>query len=154
MSAKQELARQTTEEELRMDMSPMIDLVFLLLIFFMVSSHLIIVTIDKEVEPPIATNAQVAENNVGRILINIHSNGRIYGPGNGDDQIEFQTDDAITAFVDAERLKANEGGQKPTLHVRADRNVDTEYIKKVVQAAAEAQVNEVIFGSYVVDSNN
>ena len=34
-------------EELQMDMSSMIDLVFLLLIFFMVSSHLIIVQIDK-----------------------------------------------------------------------------------------------------------
>ena len=41
-------------EELPMDISSMIDLVFLLLVFFMVSSHLIIVQIDRDVKPPTA----------------------------------------------------------------------------------------------------
>lgn len=153
-SNKELLAAQAGNEELSMDMSPMIDLVFLLLIFFMVSSHLIIVTIDKEVNPPIAKAAQVAENNVGRILINIRPDGKVFGPGNGPDQEEFTTSEAISNYVDEERLKSVEGGQTPTLHIRADRNVDTRYIKKVVSAAAEAQVNEVIFGSFVVDKNN
>ena len=35
------------DEDLKMDMSPMIDLVFLLLIFFMVNSTLIVVRIDQ-----------------------------------------------------------------------------------------------------------
>ena len=66
-----------------MDMSPMIDLVFLLLIFFMVSSHLIIIRIDKNVRPPTADNAQVAENSHGRIVVNIYEDGTILDPNGG-----------------------------------------------------------------------
>ncbi|MDA9922141.1 MAG: biopolymer transporter ExbD [Verrucomicrobiales bacterium] len=139
------------EEEMTMDMSSMIDLVFLLLIFFMVSSHLIIVQIDKRVKPPTAKNAKVAENATGRVVVNVLDDGRVFGedPGN-----EFTTSEAITDYVDQIRLRNDDAGVRPTrLHLRADKNVDTREIKKVVQAAGEAGVFEVIFGSYVVDKD-
>ncbi|MDF1861946.1 MAG: biopolymer transporter ExbD [Verrucomicrobiales bacterium] len=137
------------EEEMKMDMSSMIDLVFLLLIFFMVSSHLIIVQIDKRVEPPTAKNAAVAENATGRVVVNVLSDGRIFGD---DPNSEFATSDAITDYVDSIKQRNTDSGVTPTrLHLRADKNVDTRMIKKVVQAAGEAGVFDVIFGSYVVE---
>lgn len=139
------------EEEMTMDMSSMIDLVFLLLIFFMVSSHLIIVQIDKRVKPPTAKNAKVAENATGRVVVNVLDDGRVFGE---DPTNEFTTADAITDYVDQIRLRNEDAGVQPTrLHLRADKNVDTREIKKVVQAAGEAGVFEVIFGSYVVDKD-
>ncbi len=51
-SEKLKALRLDEGDAMPMDMSSMIDLVFLLLIFFMVSSHLIIVQIDKRVAPP------------------------------------------------------------------------------------------------------
>lgn len=135
------------DEQCTMDMSSMIDLVFLLLIFFMVSSHLIIIQIDKRVEPPTAKNAQVAVDASGRIVVNVLADGSIWAQ----DEIELPTSEAITDYVDQSRIRIEEAGMVPRLNLRADKLVDTRIIKKVVQAAGEAGVSEVIFGSYVVE---
>ena len=135
------------EEELQMDMSSMIDLVFLLLIFFMVSSHLIIVEIDKRVNPPTAANAQVAKNATGRVVVNILADGSIWGQG----EQELPTIEAIEDYV-RNYKERNDNNSIPTrLNLRADEEVDTRVIKKVVQAAGDAGVYDVIFGSYVVE---
>ena len=148
-SAKLNAAMQEPEEELSLDMSPMIDLVFLLLIFFMISSTLIIVQIDKEVKPPHAVNGAVAKSAVGRIVVNIRQDGEIYGtdtndllsgPGQGTER--------ITEYVDAQKEILANGGIKARLHVRADKRVDTRYVKKAVQGAGAAGVIDVIFGAY------
>lgn len=135
------------DEQCMMDMSSMIDLVFLLLIFFMVSSHLIIVQIDKRVNPPTAVNAQVAKNATGRVVVNVLADGSIWAQ----DEVELPTSEAITDYVDQARLRNEEAGIETKLNLRADQDVDTRIIKKVVQAAGEAGVSEVIFGSYVVE---
>jgi len=146
-SKKARNAGQVTDT-LDMDMSPMIDLTFLLLIFFMVSSHLITIQIDRRVKPPTAKNAQVAEVKHGRVVVNILADGSVWGQ----DQIELPTSEAISDYIDQARIR-NEGANiTPTrLHLRADQEVDTRIIKKVVQAAGEVGVSEVIFGSLTVE---
>src|SRR6056297_2442736 len=123
------------EEELQMDMSSMIDLVFLLLIFFMVSSHLIIVEIDKRVNPPTATNAQVAKNATGRVVVNILADGSVWDA----EKNELPTSDSISDYVRNLRENLESNNVSPIrLNLRADEDVDTRIIKKVVQAAGEA----------------
>lgn len=135
-------------EELEMDMSSMIDLVFLLLIFFMVSSHLIILKIDKRVHPPTATNAQVAKNSTGRIVVNVLEDGSIWAQ----DEVELPTTEAIVDYVEQLRIRLEANGVNPIrLNLRADEAVDTRIIKRVVKAAGDAGVSDVIFGSYVVE---
>lgn len=129
-----------------MDMSPMIDLTFLLLVFFMVASHLITVQIDRRVKAPVADNAQVAKDASGRVVVNILADGTVWGQN----EVELTTSEAIQDYVDQVRV-VNEEKKIPTrLNLRADQNVDTRVIKKVVQAAGEAGVSEVIFGSLTV----
>lgn len=142
-----EVLEKIDDEQCNMDMSSMIDLVFLLLIFFMVSSHLIIVQIDKRVNPPTAKNAQVAKDATGRVVVNVLADGSIWAQ----DEIELPTSEAITDYVDQARLRNEEAGIPTRLNLRADEEVDTRIIKKVVQAAGEAGVSEVIFGSYVIE---
>ena len=60
------------------DMSPMIDLVFLLLIFFMVASRLITYKKDENVEIPIVIDGQVPELIKGRVIINVYQDGTVY----------------------------------------------------------------------------
>jgi len=133
-------------EDLPMDISSMIDLVFLLLIFFIVSSHLIIVQIDERVEPPVAKNAQVPENAEGRVVVNVLEDGTVWAQ----DKVQLDTLEDITEYVENGRL-ANDDLNVPTfLHLRADKAVDTRDIKRVIKAAGEAGVKEVIFGSYQV----
>ena len=45
-------------DAMKMDMSPMIDMVFLLLIFFMIASQMITIKMDPEVLPPVADKSQ------------------------------------------------------------------------------------------------
>ncbi|MCF6313334.1 MAG: biopolymer transporter ExbD [Verrucomicrobiales bacterium] len=137
-------------ETMNMDMSPMIDLVFLLLIFFMVSSHMIIVKIDKNVKPPTADSAAVAKNKGGRIVVNIHEDGKFYGP---EITMTFPNADAVSEYVDAERQKNDEMQVKSRLHLRADKRVQTRYIKEIVKAAADALVVDVIFATYVIEKD-
>jgi biopolymer transport protein ExbD len=144
---KKELMASFVEADLNMDMSPMIDLTFLLLVFFMVSSHLITVQIDRRVKPPVAKNSQVAKDASGRVVVNILADGTIWGQ----DQIELPTSEAVQDYVDQVRVRNEEQGITTRLNLRADKEVDTRIIKKVVQAAGEAGVNEVIFGSLSVD---
>ncbi len=134
-------------EELAMDMSSMIDLVFLLLIFFMVSSHLILVQIDKNVTPPTASNAQVSESSAGRVVVNVYADGRIFAQ----DKVELASIEAIQDYVEQLKERNDRSEIATRLHLRADKEADTRLIKRVVKAAGDAGVSEVIFSSFVVE---
>ncbi len=136
-------------DDLAMDMSSMIDLVFLLLIFFMVSSHLILVQIDKNVKPPTASNAQVSEAAAGRVVVNVYADGRIFAQ----DKVELTSIEAIQDYVEQlkDRNDESSSGIITRLHLRADKEADTRLIKRVVKAAGDAGVSEVIFSSFVVE---
>jgi biopolymer transport protein ExbD len=145
--ASKKRAELDTEDGIPMDMSPMIDMTFLLLVFFMVASHLITVQIDRRVEPPTAKNAQVAKESSGRVVVNILADGSIWGQN----EEELTTTEAIEDYVDQTRVRNEANGVPTRLNLRADKNVDTRDIKKVVQAAGKAGVSEVIFGSLTVE---
>ncbi len=136
-------------ETMPMDMSSMIDLVFLLLIFFMVASHLITTQIDKRVEPPIAANAVVPKNGEGRVVVNVLKDGTVFDV----DKNELPTTESITEYVEANRIRLEESDIQTKLFLHSDKQVDTRVIKRVIKAAGEAGVSEVIFGSYVVEKN-
>lgn len=146
-SAKLRKQQADQGEELPMDMSSMIDLVFLLLIFFMVSSHLIIVQIDRRVNPPTAKNAQVAKNATGRVVVNVLEDGSVWAQ----DEVELPTTESITEYIEAIKNQNAEKSLPTRLNLRADKMVDTRLIKRVIKAAGEAGVKDVIFGSYVVE---
>lgn len=145
--ASKKRAELDTEDGIPMDMSPMIDMTFLLLVFFMVASHLITVQIDRRVKPPTAKNAQVAKESSGRVVVNILADGTIWGQN----EEELPTTEAIEDYVDQTRVRNEANGIPTRLNLRADKNVDTRDIKKVVQAAGKAGVSEVIFGSLTVE---
>ncbi len=124
----------------------MIDLVFLLLIFFMTASTLIINRLDPEVTPPVADKAIPPTVAAGRIVVNIHADGTFT-----DESTATLADlDAITAYV-RERDTINERNSvRSRLVLRGDRDAIVRYSKQVVKAAGDAGVNEVIFSAYQV----
>jgi len=146
-SEKLRKLKQDEGENMPMDMSSMIDLVFLLLIFFMVASHLITTQVDKRVEPPIAKNAVVPKNSEGRVVVNVLKEGTVFDV----DKNELPTSEAITEYVEAHRIRLEEADIQTKLFLNSDKQVDTRVLKRVIKAAGEAGVSEVIFGSYVVE---
>ena len=136
-------------ETLKTDMSPMIDMVFLLLIFFMVTAHLIVIRQEKAVEPSVALDATPLQEARGRIVINLLENGTI-----------MDVNSKVINLNEVENLctlrrEANvRDGIKTKVHIRADRRADMREVKKVVAAAANAGVIDVVFATYRVNKYN
>ncbi len=124
------------------DMSPMIDLVFLILIFFMIASSAIRYKQDDNVAIPVAKNAAVPEMIEGRIIINVYADGTTYDEDSN--PISLQQIELIMS-----RAKSNNDNTR--LHLRADKGAKHAAVDKVIKAAGRGGVNDVIFSTYVTD---
>jgi biopolymer transport protein ExbD len=124
------------------DMSPMIDLVFLILIFFMIASTAIRYKQDENVKIPVADKAAVPEMIEGRVLFNIYEDGTTY-----------DEDSKPVSLEEIEFIMSRAKSSNPNtrLHLRADKNTRHEMVKKVIQASSRGGVNQVIFSTYVTD---
>jgi biopolymer transport protein ExbD len=144
-SKKLHRAAAGSNDELQVDMSPMIDMVFLLLIFFIVASTVIVVKQDPEVEPPVAKYSKKAKDGKGRIVINVRQDGTFLAETA---TLTFDDSEDIQKYV-KERKAIEEGkGLVPVIHLRGDQGVPFKYVRKVIRAAAIAGVDNVIFSVY------
>ena len=124
---------------LKVDMSPMIDLVFLLLIFFMISSTLITYRKDPDVEIPIATAGKVPKEIQDRVVLNVLTSGLV--------RDEFGEELTLPEVENLMR-RAKEANPKVKLHLRADRMAAHDHVKKVIDASAEGGVTNVVFSTF------
>jgi biopolymer transport protein ExbD len=139
------------ESECALDMSPMIDMVFLLLIFFIVNATAIIVKTDPDVAPPIADNALPQKDGSGRIVVNIRG-GDQAGTFTAEDFNTILPDDvAIEDMVKKQKARNDQLGVTSKLHLRGDQETVFRYSRTVIRAAARAGVKEVVFAVYVKD---
>lgn len=140
-------------EDLKIDMSPMIDMVFLLLIFFLVNASLVIVKMDKRVKIPIATNADRQKSKKGRIVINVY--GDEHAPEGRfrmeDGKTVFASDEDMEKYIKEAKERIESLGVVPKIHLRGDRDSLFKYSRRVIRVAAKAGVNLVIFVSYTTD---
>ncbi len=132
------------DDELKVDMSPMIDMVFLLLIFFIVNATAIIVQTDPEVLPPIAKNSKRQKDGQGRIVINVRKDGTY----TNEQFVVLPDKQAITEVVKAAKAKIDSEGLVPKLHLRGDQDVMFKYSRTAISAAADAGVTQVVFAVY------
>ncbi len=124
---------------LKTDLSPMIDLVFLLLVFFMVTANIITYPKDPNVIIPIASDSKVPELVEGRVVINVYQDGTLKNTeGN-----TISLDQLTQTMSQAKATNAN-----TRLHLRAHKDVPYRFIKEVSRASAEGGVPTVIFSTY------
>jgi biopolymer transport protein ExbD len=124
-------------EDAKFAMAPMIDMVFLLLVFFMCASHLATQR-NIRLNIPFASKGVVPKDRPDRWTVNITRDGEIFS-GPTPVTVE-QLKDLVAAAV-----KAN-----PALkvYIRADAAATHKPIKKVMATLAEAGVDDFIFGVY------
>ena len=146
-SSKLRSSASGTEDECKLDMSPMIDMVFLLLIFFIVNATAIIVKTDPEVKPPIAKNAKLQENKEGRIVVNVRNDGTY----TSEDFTILPDEDAIQDYVKKARDRVEQLSITPRLHLRGDKEALFKHGRVAVRAAAAAGVNQVLFATFIRD---
>ncbi len=145
-SSKLRNAAAEPEAECALDMSPMIDMVFLLLIFFIVNATAIIVQTDPNVRPPIAANSKRQEDGSGRIVVNIREDGSFTAE-------DFNTilpgEDEIFDMVKTMKERNQSLGVISKLHLRGDKESVFRHCRTAIRAAARAGVDQVVFGVFV-----
>ena len=140
--------------EARVELVPLIDCVFLLLIFFMCAATMSKVDAPTSVKLPIASNAAEQKDPSRRGTVNVIPVGTL--TPEGELATEARPFMVFGKLVNEEELtKAMEERLKtePTLrlYLRADRNVKFATVRRAMGACAAAGVSDVIFASYVRD---
>jgi biopolymer transport protein ExbD len=130
------LALHNDDEDIQVDMSPMIDMVFLLLIFFIVASA--IVDEKVPVNVPTAVFAKVPDDITGRFIISVKKEGTLFvGPKE-------------VSITELKALLRPEVELNPNLRIliRSDGNVEYKINEKVMTACAEVGANDLIYSAF------
>ena len=126
------------EDEIGFQLAPMIDMTFLLLIFFMVTTKISKEQVNVEIKLPTASNASIPDDLSNRDIISIDKDGNYYIGQTPADKKQ------LTAHL-KERFKVT---PPLRLYVRADKNTPGKQIKELMRIASEAGAVNVIFGTY------
>ncbi len=131
------LGAKQNDDDIEVDMSPMIDMVFLLLIFFIIASQ--VIDEKPKVDVPYAAYAKVPEDTTGRLMITVTQDEK-YFVG----LIEMESIEELT-----ERL-ALEIEADPNLRILIRADGDTKYKinEKVITACAEVGANDLIYSAF------
>jgi biopolymer transport protein ExbD len=121
------------------NMTPMIDVVFLLIIFFLVSSHL--AKQENQVELALPTAASALDDPATRetLTVNVLPDGQWQIAGVNLDQR------SISAKL---RQRVMQTGEPLRLRIRTDRQVPYSRIEPLLREAAEAGIGDIVFSVY------
>ncbi len=141
-----------SDEDLQINLTPLIDVVFLLLIFFMVST-----TFSKEsqlrIRLPEATPAEQAQEEKKKVEIQINEQGlyAIQGPGEEISRqlLKHGMDDLLLAIKDVAG-----GAEELLVIIRADRNTPHEAVIRAMDASRRLGYTEVTFATQQSVSDN
>ncbi|MFX3681320.1 MAG: ExbD/TolR family protein [bacterium] len=123
-------------EDARFDMTPMMDIVFQLIAFFMIVATY--VSREKvEVDLPFAVNAAIAENQQGRMLVAITVDGQVWAGAQ-----------PVTLDQLAEQVRVWQvDGASSRIVIRADRGNRYGLVKQVMKVCRDAGIADIIFSS-------
>jgi biopolymer transport protein ExbD len=130
------------EEDPEFQIAPMIDILLVLLVFFMSISSTEVLQSNHSITLPVAADAKPAsKNSPGQVIINIS-----WVPMNNIGSIEISD----TKYPDANAIipavqKAISANPVARVLIRADRGVKWEFMKTVMKAVAQAGVENVTF---------
>ncbi|RFC46250.1 MAG: biopolymer transport protein ExbD [Verrucomicrobia bacterium] len=128
--------RRVPQEEVGLQIAPMIDVTLLLLFFFMLSGKLTKSAKLKNIKVPLASSSHTPENTGERDVINVDAHGDWFA---GDQHVN--TAELIS------HLKARFKNHPPLkLQVRADASTPAVRIKELMHLAADAGASEVVYG--------
>jgi biopolymer transport protein ExbD len=123
------------------NMTAMIDVVFLLLIFFMVASHL--TALERvPVTLPVADKAKIPKDLHNRQMISV------VAEENGRASYYMNLQKMSLEGLSAEIKKMHDQDPHMQICLRADRQVHHKHVRAVMAACADAGIADVIFGAF------
>ncbi len=122
------------------DLTPMIDVVFLLIVFFMTVASML--TAEKiKMNLAVADESAIPKEIKDRFTFSIQVDGSLYVGANPVTEAEMAES--------LERLTSRGGPIKIVL--RADREVEHQHVNKVLALCAQYGINDIIFATYQTD---
>jgi biopolymer transport protein ExbD len=129
----------TAGGQLGFNMTPMIDVVFLLIIFFLVSSHLAKQEAQMQLPLPVAESGAAPHEAEERVTVNVLRDGRLLLAGKPVPAGELQQ------RLQSKRQEASGGLE---VRIRSDRNVAYRHVEPILLACARAGIWNVTFAVY------
>ena len=127
------------------NMTPMIDVVFLLIIFFLVSSHLVKQEAQLPLKLPHAESGPTAKDDEGqRVIINVLPDGRILLAGSAVSREQLQQ--RLAAQQEIYRHQNERDDLE--VRIRSDRAVAYTHVEPILLACARAGIWNVTFAVY------
>jgi Biopolymer transport protein len=123
------------DEEVDFELTPMIDVVFLLIAFFMTVTTFSSAEMVK-MQMPVAPSSKVPEDISGRQFISIDHDGTLFLGSRKTDVEEIQA--RVAALQSTPDFRG--------VYLRADSRTPYRYVSKVMNACAEVGVSNIIFG--------
>lgn len=143
--SKKKVRKPDHEPDPEFQIAPMIDILLVLLVFFMSISSTEVLQSNKEIHLPIAKEAKEAKDNPGQVIINV-----TYTAMNDMTGVELDQKDYASP-TDLVPLLQNKVAANPMVRVliRADREVKYDFVRQVLQAVGQSGIGNVTFS--VVD---
>ncbi len=140
--------RMPPEEEPEFQIAPMIDILLVMLVFFMSISTSEIVQVNKEIELPVAEDSKPAGENPGQVIINVDW---IEASGVGAIQVDGQD---LTRPDDLYPIITKRFQVNPLVRVlvRVDKTVRFEYTKSIMKVIGESGIGNITFSVLNKDS--
>jgi len=137
------------EPDPEFQIAPMIDILLVLLVFFMSISSTEVLQSNKEIHLPIAKEAKEAKDNPGQVIINVTYTAMNDATGIEMDQKDYGSPGEIVTMLQ------NKVAANPLVRVliRADKDVRYDYIRQVLQVVGQAGVGNVTFSVVDKDPN-
>jgi biopolymer transport protein ExbD len=130
----------STDRKLGINMTPMIDVVFLLIIFFLVSSHLARQETQMELPLPIAkSSTESKETETPRVTLNVLENGQILMAGR-----EILAEQLAARLAE---IRAKEGDDLE-VRIRASRETLYAFVEPIMLACTESGIWNVSYAVF------
>ena len=125
---------------LRFNITPMIDVVFLLIIFFLVASYFIRSDQSKEVELPFASKGQSDDtSSPHRLTITVEPDGSLSVGG------LQMSENQVFRRIEELHKSPPENGDTPEVRIRSDRNAKFVSIRKLIEHCAANNIRSIRF---------
>jgi len=131
-------------EQASIPLAPMIDVVFLLLIFFIVTWKFSRDEVDLNVSVPTADHGDSSQRPLGEIIVNVRDNGviTIDGQQYSEDDLKIRLQSIAEAYQDKET-----GKSRQPIRIRGAGQVEYERILDVVDLCKEAGIWNISFSA-------
>ncbi len=128
-------------EELEFQIAPMIDVLLVVLVFFIMITSASVLQGDPDIKLPVASNAAKPEKSRAEAVLNLHWKPEAKAGWVVMDSVRYDKLEGLTS-----KLKIAEANQKDfRVLIRADQTLPSVYVQRVLEACAEAGISNTVF---------